>query len=647
MNPTSNHCYIPFVDGLRAIAVLMVVAFHAGLGFSGGFIGVDVFFVISGFLITLLIERDLTAGTFSYRAFWMRRIRRILPASLSVTLLTLCLGTLILLPDELTRLAESAMATLAMAANVYFWRNVGYFSTHADVQPLLHMWSLAVEEQFYLFFPVVLTLLHRRLSQPAKFRLLLGCVISSMLLSEWAVRHQPGVAYFLLPSRAWELLLGSLLCYLPVPELSPRLRNIISASMMMAIAMAAGHFSEVTAFPGLSALWPCLATAILIQCNRSSESRVARWLGMPSIVTIGKMSYSIYLVHWPILALMRQYPGVAAETLPNRLLALILTAVASTMLYSGIETPLRSRRFPACSKRMLMGIAAIMLITTVSSIVVVRSNGLPSRFPPEVVRYAAAAKSFSHGAETTIDDIRNNKLPQLGIADGKVSCLLWGDSHAMALGPGLDASLKSFGLCGIQATHSETPPLLNFVSTTEYGLDEATPEYAAALMELVDRERIDFVVMAAMWSKYQNHPHFRESLADTVLRLQAMGIRTAIVHDVAHPQVDVPVRLAQAVRSSESLMNIGVDHETHRARHEVFTRAASALAFDGVTELFPDQHFVDQQGLWRAELDGTALYRDSDHLSIEGSVRLQPMFDAWLIECGGRLRDTQADSARP
>ncbi len=646
MIPTSNHSYIPFIDGLRAIAVLMVVAFHAGLGFPGGFIGVDVFFVISGFLITSLMERDLAAGTFSYREFWIRRVRRIIPASLCVTLLTLCFGMLILLPNELTQLAESAMATMAMAANVYFWRNVGYFSTHADMQPLLHMWSLAVEEQFYLLFPVLLTLIHQRVSHRRKVRLLLAGAVSSLLLSEWAVRHQSGAAYFLLPSRAWELLTGSLLCYLPVPGLASRLRNTISASMLFVIAIAACLFSEDTAFPGLSALWPCVATAVFIHCNRSKESSVARWLGKPSIVTIGKMSYSIYLVHWPILVLMKHCPGVAAETLASKFLALILTAVASTMLYSLIETPLRTRRFFVGTKRLLACVAVVMLMMTISSSVVVWSDGLPSRFPPEVVRYAAAAESFSHRAETTIDDIRNNRLRSLGVADGKVSCLLWGDSHAMALGPGLDASLKSLGFRGLQATHSETPPLLNFVAETEYGLDEATPEYAAALLEFVECEGIDCVVMAAMWSKYQTHPDFRESLDRTVQSLRAMGVRVAIVHDVAEQQVNVPIRLAQAVRSSDSVTDIGVDYESHRVRHAVFASAVSELDSDGVTELFPDQHFVDSQGLWRAELNGESMYRDSDHLSVEGSLRLKPMFDAWLIDGTRDVREVHIKSAR-
>ena len=208
--------YRPDVDGLRAVAVLLVLLFHADLGFTGGFVGVDVFFVISGFLITGLILKKQRENRFELSQYWIRRIRRILPASMLMTGVTLIVGRFILMPPDYQNLGASALAQQLMVSNLYFWQNTGYFDAPANLQPLMHTWSLAVEEQFYLIFPFLLYSMGR-FSSRVQLSALIPLFSMSFIASEWCVQNEPSAAYFLLPSRAWEMILGGLICYLPVP----------------------------------------------------------------------------------------------------------------------------------------------------------------------------------------------------------------------------------------------------------------------------------------------------------------------------------------------------------------------------------------------------------------------------------------------
>ena len=212
--------YRPDVDGLRAVAVTLVLLFHAGLGFSGGFIGVDVFFVISGFLITGLILKEQESGKFSLANFWVRRIRRIIPAATVVVVAVLVAGFFILLPRDYEDLGKSAIAQQLMLSNVYFWRNTGYFDGPADLKALLHTWSLAVEEQFYLGYPFLMMLLHR-FGRKVTVGALTFLGVGSLIVSVYGVEHHPSATFFLLPTRAWELLIGGLICFLPKPTRVP------------------------------------------------------------------------------------------------------------------------------------------------------------------------------------------------------------------------------------------------------------------------------------------------------------------------------------------------------------------------------------------------------------------------------------------
>jgi peptidoglycan/LPS O-acetylase OafA/YrhL len=360
--------YRPEIDGLRAIAVSVVVLYHAGLGAPGGFVGVDVFFVISGFLITSLIVKDLEAGTFTLAGFWERRIRRIIPALACVVLATLLAGWFMLLPNDFAELGRSAVYLGLFSANIYFWRSSGYFDGAAEQKPLLHTWSLAVEEQFYLVFPLLLVglfaipLLRRRGGLLSLFGL---GILVSLGASAWGVILRPDATFYLLPTRAWELLLGAAVALIPVPAsagdgvfagriaLTNNFRELLSSAALLGIILPSWHYTSDTPFPGIAALPPCLSTALFIWVTGvcSAESRVplvARALSVRPLVFVGLISYSLYLWHWPLIA-FSNYASMKPPSAGERWLLVVASVLLAALSWRLVEQPFRTRRL--CKSR--------------------------------------------------------------------------------------------------------------------------------------------------------------------------------------------------------------------------------------------------------------------------------------------------------
>jgi peptidoglycan/LPS O-acetylase OafA/YrhL len=300
-----NFCYRPEIDGLRALAVLPVLLFHAGLGMRGGFMGVDIFFVISGYLITTLIARDLQLGCFKMRDFWERRIRRILPAAAVMVIATLIAGAIILLPQSFENLGQSALAQSLMVSNFYFWQQDGYFAAPSDYEALLHTWSLAVEEQFYLILPALLVFLNRKF--PARITLVLGLVfLTSLIWSFLGPYLYPTASFYLLPARAWELLLGSLIAIFAIKVPGGRLgAEFLSLAGIVLMVYPMLTYVPTTPFPGIAAISPCLGAALFIVATRKHGTLARQFLSLSPFVFIGKISYSLYLWHWPLLVFGR------------------------------------------------------------------------------------------------------------------------------------------------------------------------------------------------------------------------------------------------------------------------------------------------------------------------------------------------------
>lgn len=310
--------YRPEIDGLRAVAVIPVILFHAGFElFSGGFVGVDIFFVISGYLITSIILREIEQGNFSILRFYERRARRLLPALFFVILCTLPLAWLFLFPQELRNFGKSIVAVGLFASNFYFWRTEDYFAPTAEDLPLLHTWSLAVEEQYYLLFPLFL-IVSWRFGRPSLVWLILGAAILSLMISEYGWREQPVANFYLLPTRAWELLAGSLLAFIPKVKAKEYSTGVLSQAGsiigLLLILLSMFTFDRMTPFPSVYALVPVIGTALIIIFG-SSNNLIGKILSIRPVVGLGLVSYSAYLWHQPVLVFGNMLlPGLGEVT---------------------------------------------------------------------------------------------------------------------------------------------------------------------------------------------------------------------------------------------------------------------------------------------------------------------------------------------
>lgn len=342
-SPPITHGYRPDIDGFRAIAIVPVVLHHLQVdGFSGGFVGVDVFFVISGFLITSILLRDLSDGSYSIGKFYERRARRILPALLAVLCFTLIVSPLFLLPSEFKTLPSQVLGALFFIGNIVLWRQSGYFSDISEFKPLLHTWSLGVEEQFYLITPIALWLVVRNGGERMIKWLVSALLILSFATCIYFTQLKPVAAFYLLPTRAWELLAGSLIACASlktVDGIHPAVREGLPAIGILLLFISITLFSEDTSFPGYAAAIPVLGAAFLIAFGQSSL--VGKILSLKPIVFIGLISYSLYLWHWPIIVFTRQFS--ISHTLPGKIGLILFTVFISWLSWRFIENDYSQR----------------------------------------------------------------------------------------------------------------------------------------------------------------------------------------------------------------------------------------------------------------------------------------------------------------
>ena len=411
------------IDGLRAFAVVPVVLFHAGFTtFSGGFTGVDVFFVISGYLITTLLIDDLDKARFSIARFYERRVRRILPALYLVVLLTLGLAIVLLTPDDLVRLAKSAVSTPIFLSNVFFWSERGYFGPATELTPLIHTWSLAVEEQFYILFPLFLFLTYRR--SKTAFLLLIGAFSAvSLAASYYVTRLHFDTAFYLPFTRAWELLIGSIVA-LAVRRREkiinhPLLAELVGVAGMAMILYSIFRFDQATPFPSITALVPTMGTAFVIVGSREGVA-LRTVLSFRPFVVIGLMSYSLYLIHQPLFVLAR----TAGLFESYKYAAIPLSFLLAFASYHGVEKPFRRRG--GLRTRTIWGLAAIFSIAIVTlGIFVIKKDGFPGRYNPSDQRILLQYVELPGYNQRLFDALSGASFDQ-----GKKKVLLIGDSHA-------------------------------------------------------------------------------------------------------------------------------------------------------------------------------------------------------------------------
>ncbi len=648
MSTMTPRAYRADIDGLRAVAIGLVVLFHATGRCPGGFVGVDVFFVISGFLITGLLLDEQRRGELRLIDFWTRRVRRLLPAAVIVACVTLVAGWFILFPDDYAHLAASVAAQQVLASNVYFSRQAGYFSNGALFKPLLHTWSLAVEEQFYIAYPVLLTLLDRL---PRRVMVAALAVITavSFAISDWGAQTRPFSTFYLLPMRAWEMLLGGLICFVPVPRRSGGLAAHVLAGLgAVGIVWSAFAFDRTTPFPGRAALVPCVATALVIYANSWTRTVVGRALELRPIVFVGLISYSLYLWHWPLLSCAAFLECSEAPDKFPRLVAVAVAAVLAVVSWRYVERPFRRKEILPRRRSLWIAAVAVVSLLLTASLAIVAGGGVPSRFDPRAVSYAGTKKRDIEAwppASITVEDAEQGRLPVFGAPEGTATCLVWGDSHGRVLVPAVAAACKTRGMRCLQATRPRTPPTLGFSVGTTAGLNDRAVEFNRAVVDRALAEHVDIVIMCGYWSKHVRHANFERCLRDTIRELSAAGIRVVLVRDVAEipEHVNPTLALATAVERGEDVRRLGVPPADHRRANEQCDAIFDRLADGDVTVLDPAPAFVDETGLWRLEYGGASMYADNNHLSVAGALRLQPCFEALLEALDDDLPGTRDD----
>ncbi len=472
--------YRPDIDGLRAVAVLSVLAFHIQFRWvPGGFVGVDVFFVISGYLISSILFNEIAESRFSVLGFYERRVRRIFPALFAMLAVFSVFAVVFLLPAELISYGRSMMAATLSGSNFYFWKHSGYFDSPTSY-PLLHTWSLAVEEQFYILFPLFLVTVRKLF--PAHLRVSVVVLFCASLLASAIVVYQDRATAFYMPhTRAWELLLGTILSLRLFPRLqSAWQRNITTLAGIGLIAYSILFYTERTLFPGLTALAPCIGSALIIGSGESGSSVVGKILSWRPVVCIGLISYSVYLWHWPLIVLQQMGTfasksaipsSLIAELLPKHRLDMIVEICVSLLLgilsWRFVERPFRMGRL-RLKRRPLFALASAVMIALIglSSWMVV-AKGFEGRFPPEALEVASLQHDSEEIArtgcfitsESHFENYNYNVCLREDKSGLKNNYLLLGDSHSAMMWSALSRSLPNANV--MQASTFDCAPLLH------------------------------------------------------------------------------------------------------------------------------------------------------------------------------------------
>ncbi|MFZ1743075.1 MAG: acyltransferase family protein [Pontixanthobacter sp.] len=610
--PQARPAYRPDIDGLRALAVVPVLLFHAHVaGFGGGFVGVDIFFVISGYLITGIIAREINAGSFSIINFYERRARRILPALFAVVAFVLIAGSWLYLPGDFEGVPRSALAALGFLANVWFFMQAGYFQTAAETMPLLHTWSLGVEEQFYIGFPLMLMVI-------AKFapRLRLASVVALALISFiWAVTKQAnsdGFAFYLLPPRAWELMVGALLALGAIPPVRNRiLSELLGLTGLAAIVAATLLYSKGTIFPGIAALPPVLGAALLIHCG--PQTIVSRMLAMKAPVAIGLVSYSLYLWHWPLIVLSEYAQDEKLSPLQSAAFIALSFAIA-WLSWRFIEGPFRNHR-SFNRKRIFAWSGVGMAALSGAAVALVSLGGWPARFPDQAVHYANAVHDVSPVRDACLNDEIGPDRPRCNLgANVAPTAILWGDSHGVELAWVLGEKLKAKGQSLAQRTHASCAPALGY----EAPRDPACAAFNQAVLdELEANANLKTVYLAAFWaSENYSQTGVAPILDQTIARLRKAGKAVVLIGPIPPQKFEVPRRLAMRGPDTETASRASYAAKTHW-----LTQHYPAWAKQGVSIIDPARYMV-QGDKTVIVADGHPLYFDSHHLSLAGAKRV-------------------------
>jgi peptidoglycan/LPS O-acetylase OafA/YrhL len=553
------------IDGLRALAVLPVVAYHAGFTTlaPGGFVGVDVFFVISGYLITGIIQRDIEAGKYSVRAFYVRRIRRIFPALFAMYLAVFIASLALLFGSEIASVGRSIIFSILFMSNVLFYTTSSYFSGALEHNPLLHTWSLSVEEQFYVVFPFVALAL-RKLNAPSRFWVFAGLTGLGLLIAAAEVVASPTAAFYLVQYRAWELLLGAMFAVWPFSYLS---KGILSETFgLCGVALIAGSvrfLNSTSLFPGLTAVPACLGAALIIFSGSDTNTITSRALSLPPIRSVGIVSYSLYLWHWPIFVLARLFWPFEATIEKIGLVGVAL--IAAVLSWRWIESPLRNAAPNISLNRTIwIGISAMLVGCMIAGAATLTRRGaneaerLLAYEQLQTPSYMRIGTCFLTSQYTQFSMYDQREC--LAIKPRMRNLLILGDSHAADLHYGLSKTYPNINF--LQATASGCKPVLN-----PTGEKRCVDLVTYILNDFISAHRIDGVILSARWTTSD------VSAAKRTAAALARRVGTVIViGPVPEYEQSLPRLLATAVAN-------GVDAGTQARRFGRLMPIATERAF--------------------------------------------------------------------
>lgn len=614
--------YRPDIDGLRTLAVLPVVLNHVGVrGFMGGFVGVDIFFVISGFLISGILTRDIQAGRFRITEFYRRRVLRIFPALFVVLAAVTAATFAAMLPGEMIRYARSLGATILFGSNILFWSEAGYFDQASHIKPLLHTWSLAIEEQFYILWPLLL-LLTARARRGVTVGVIAAITLISLGVSIVMVGNSPTDAFYWLPARAWELSIGALVATMAHSIRWRWLNEALGVIGLGMILYAIKFYNQETAFPGAAALVPCLGAALLIATG-ATGTWVARLLSIRPVTFIGKISYSLYLWHWPVIVFAQI--GLFLPKTPAVMAGEIALSIAlATLSWRYVERPFRTRpNWP--TRSVLLGALAAMALGLGVTAIMLAGKGFPQRFTPKELAVAAyedldGDALYRRGTCFVVmpGDRFDPKLCLTRREPAKPALLLLGDSHGAHLWPGLAQQRARYEI--LQATHSGCKPVLYPDSAT----GECQRFFRTMLGSWIPRHPPSALLIAARW-RLSDLPLVDATLRDPRVR----RANPILIGPIPQYSTALPRLLVFSERRHDP------DLAAQAYDFEVFTtdRALNAAAHrHGIPYISLVQTLcgtnVNRCGRWA---EGVPLQFDYGHLTGEGSretvARIMPRID--------------------
>ena len=603
------------IDGLRSLAIIPVLLFHFNFGvISGGFTGVDLFFVISGFVIANSIVSDTKSGTFSISNFYFKRIRRIAPAYISVLVVVMLFSCIFLLPDDLIDFSKSMTSSGAFISNMYFWKTSGYFATSAHTKPLIHTWSLSVEEQFYIFAPILIHLIYSR-QYARRLYILVALILVSFAISVASVFVAPTAGFFLLPTRAWELFLGVLIALLDKPSPQNRVaREIMAGAGAALIIVGMLTLTEDDPFPGWNALLPCLGAAFCIQAgNRITDKLrlplVNRLLSAKPLVWIGLISYSLYLVHWPIAA-FANYRLLREPTALEGCLMIVVSILLAFLSWKYIEQPFRHIGREKTRTVLIAGACVTVVVCMVGGLgVAVR--GLPQRFP-DFAEYEIPGVEDWGGTQCFNQDptkaIAWNPSACTRIHGEKGRILVWGDSFAAQYMPGILRDEKRINADVLQYTFAGCPPILSYFSYARLGCSASNHRIPSIIRE----QNITIVVLSARWTDVPRR--VLSQLPDTIAELNKLGVRVYVLGQSPEFSMDVQhIDYVSGARMKSGTFSWNVFF-TSIFNAELARLAEPAIFVDPMLYLCKGQSCPYRK-------DGDYYFADYGHFSRSGSLR--------------------------